>query len=336
MKLSMNFFMLLSYFGLIYPSRAQESYLTNDLNTAINADSSGIYSEYTIFSPDRLFPKKEWQGNWIWLDMNEFAAYQSTYCEWINNNEKTKKQYKALFRKNFDLKNIPSMAILSITADVSFRAYLNGHFICQGPVNIGSDYLDTASPAHWFYTIHDVKKYLQPYFMYYVLSAISHIDQFDTAGLALLNKWRQAIDLETYTLKENWQEQTESGYVGDFSHAWGGSPLYFMSRLILGIAPGKPGYQEIRIDPYISDHLTWAKGTIPLNNGQITRVSWERPGTSVYKYSIEIPKHHKAVLHHPAELMSYDIRINNKVYDKTARQTDLSHGKYLIEYSWTD
>ncbi len=39
----------------------------------------------------------------------------------------------ALFRHSFDLPRVPEHAPLFITADQSYRLYLNGQFICRGP-----------------------------------------------------------------------------------------------------------------------------------------------------------------------------------------------------------
>lgn len=186
------------------------------------------------------------------------------------------------------------------------------------------------------YVIQQKETDLQPYFMYFVLSALAHIDKFDAAGLPLLYKWENGIDLETYTLKENWQDRTEFGYTGDFSHAWGGSPLYFMSSIILGITPEKPGYEEIRFVPYVSDHLLWAQGTVPLNEGNRVFVFWERSGQSSYTYHIMLPKSYSAILYHPARLQSYGLRINRKSYGKPGNPIVLSRGDYTIEYTKID
>ena len=174
---------------------------------------------------------------------------------------------------------------------------------------------------------------LQPYFMYFVLSAITHIKNFDTDGLALINKWKNGIDLETFTLKENWQDRTEFGYSGDFSHAWGGSPLYFMSSQILGIKPEEPGYKKIRFDPYVSDYLTWAKGTVPLKDGKTISVNWQRSAQSKYTYSIKIPHNYRVLLYHPEKLKSFSILVNNKKCEKGENSLELSQGEYVIKYT---
>jgi len=172
---------------------------------------------------------------------------------------------------------------------------------------------------------------LQPYFSYFVLSALAHIGRFDADGLAFINKWKNGIDLETYTLKENWQDKTEFGYGGDFSHAWGGSPLIFLSRQILGITPAMPGFTKIRLVPFVSQQLTWAKGTVPLGAGDAVSVNWERAGQSKYTYHIQAPR--AVMLEPPAALDGYELRINQTNYSKTARPIELSAGEYTIEFT---
>lgn len=174
---------------------------------------------------------------------------------------------------------------------------------------------------------------LQPYFMYFVLSALTKAGKFESDGLSLINKWKNGIDLETYTLKENWQDKTDFGYTGDYSHAWGGSPLYFMSSQILGITPEKPGYKVIRFDPYVSDCLHWAKGTVPLAEGNIISVCWERSGKTKYNYQIRIPANCTVALYHPDELSLWNLQINQIDFGKAQAPLELSGGDHIIEYS---
>ncbi|MFZ1290082.1 MAG: alpha-L-rhamnosidase C-terminal domain-containing protein [Melioribacteraceae bacterium] len=182
------------------------------------------------------------------------------------------------------------------------------------------------------YVISQDKIDLQPYFTYYVLSAIVHIKKFNSYGLNLLYKWKNGIDIETYTLKENWQNETEFGYVGDYSHAWGGSPLYFMSSIILGITPEKPGYKIIRFTPFVNEKITWAKGEVPIDNINKVEVNWEKEGNSIYKYTIKIPKNYSAVLVHPEEFDEYFYSINNIKKGYAKDNLELSDGKFEIEY----
>ena len=182
------------------------------------------------------------------------------------------------------------------------------------------------------YVINQKSIDLQPYFMFYVLDAVDHLGQFSTIGLELLKKWENGINKETYTLKENWQDMTETGYGGDFSHAWGGSPLYFMSKNILGVKPGSPGYNEIELRPFVSENIQWAKGRVPLGGGNHLEVSWSKETNSTYVYHMEIPKDNKVVMKIPDELRNKEFTINNKSYSKTSFSLELVSGKYEIVF----
>jgi hypothetical protein len=98
----------------------QNSIYDPNLEHEIISDSSGIYTANASFSPENLYQKNLWQGDWIWLDKSMFKGFQNTSSEWIKKSPE-KKQYKALFRKSFTIEEAPSEAILSITGDVSYR-----------------------------------------------------------------------------------------------------------------------------------------------------------------------------------------------------------------------
>lgn len=181
------------------------------------------------------------------------------------------------------------------------------------------------------YVLHQQEIDLQPYFSYFVLSALVHLGRFEPDGLTFIRKWQNGIDLETHTLKENWQDQTEFGYGGDFSHAWGGSPLIFLSRQILGITPAAPGFTTVRFVPCVSQQITWAKGTVPLTAGNAVSVGWERAGQTKYTYRIQVP--HPVILEPPAALIGYELHVNEKTYGKTTKPVELSAGDYVIEFT---
>jgi hypothetical protein len=83
-----------------------------------------------------------------------------------------------------------------------------------------------------------------------------------------MQRWH--LNLETRTFNENW-------YGGDWSHAWGGTPLIQMSTLILGVKPAAPGYRQVSIRPQICG-LHFAKGVVPTQLGDV-RVSWTKADT---------------------------------------------------------
>ena len=174
---------------------------------------------------------------------------------------------------------------------------------------------------------------LQPYFMFFVLSTVEYTGQFNSLGLELLKKWENGINKETYTLKENWQDQTETGYGGDYSHAWGGSPLYFMSKNILGVKPAIPGYKEIEILPYVSENINWAKGRIPLAQGNSIGINWKKDNKLKYNYILEIPDDQKCFLVIPKDLRKRGFKINSESFPKGTNRVQLNSGNYEIEFT---
>jgi hypothetical protein len=182
------------------------------------------------------------------------------------------------------------------------------------------------------YVVHQKTIDLQPYFMFFVLSAVEHAGQFNTLGLELMKKWENGIDRETNTLKENWQDKTETGYRGDYSHAWGGSPLYFMSKNILGVKPATPGYKNIEIVPFVSENISWAKGQIPLLQGDCIGISWTREHDLKYIYKLEIPENQKCFMEIPDDLRKSDFTLNSKIYPKATIKVQLTGGTYEIEF----
>jgi len=182
------------------------------------------------------------------------------------------------------------------------------------------------------YIVNQKKIDLQPYFMFFVLSAVEHAGQFNSLGLELMKKWEHGINRETYTLKENWQDLTETGYDGDYSHAWGGSPLYFMSRNILGVKPAIPGYKEIEIIPFLNDSINWAKGQVPLIQGDFVGISWKKEDSKRYSYQLDIPADYKAFIVIPTEWKRRGFKINNKRYPKGTNKVQVIGGAYKIEF----
>ena len=106
---------------------------------------------------------------------------------------------------------------------------------------------------------------VQPYFMHFVFAAEAHAGVFNRYGWDQMQRWH--LNLETKTFNEDW-------YGGDWSHAWGGTPLIQMSARILGVEPAAPGFKRISIRPQICG-LLFAKGIVPTQMGDVS-VSWKK------------------------------------------------------------
>lgn len=178
------------------------------------------------------------------------------------------------------------------------------------------------------YVLHQSDIELQPYFMYFVLGAIEHVGAFNSAGLAQLQKWRGGINTETYTLKENWQDVTATGYGGDYSHAWGGSPLYYLSRNMLGVSAMNG---VVSITPFISEQISWAKGSVPLADGSILTLDWKRETAKRYVFTLAVPRGQAVVMSMPEILRGKGFRLNGKRYPANTKQVSMKSGVNRLE-----
>jgi len=106
---------------------------------------------------------------------------------------------------------------------------------------------------------------VRPYFMHFVLDAMAHAGLFDRMGTTWLHKWRIIPQTQTFY---------EMGDQGDLSHGWIATPLCQLSERVLGIKPGKPGYEVVGIQPEPCD-LSWAKGAVPTPRG-LVKVNWKK------------------------------------------------------------
>lgn len=106
---------------------------------------------------------------------------------------------------------------------------------------------------------------LQPYFMHFLFDAEAKVGLFDRHAWNQMQWWH--LNPATGTIRERWAG-------GDWSHAWGGTPLIQMSSRILGVTPAEPGYAKVAITPQVNG-LAWAKGVVPTVRGSVN-VNWQR------------------------------------------------------------
>jgi hypothetical protein len=100
------------------------------------------------------------------------------------------------------------------------------------------------------------------YFRFYLFEALKKTRLGD-AFLPQLDDWRRMLDMGLTTFAEN-PEPTRSD-----CHAWSASPVYEFLSTVLGITPAKPGFQSVRIEPFLGN-LTYAEGKIPHPAGEIS------------------------------------------------------------------
>ncbi len=107
----------------------------------------------------------------------------------------------------------------------------------------------------------------QTYGMFFVLEALAEHGDAATVRQYIEKFWGPMVAAGNDTFWENFVQAS-----GTSCHAWSAAPTYFLTTLILGIRPAKPGYAEYWVAPHPVG-LEWAKGAVPTVHGEI-RVDW--------------------------------------------------------------
>ena len=117
----------------------------------------------------------------------------------------------------------------------------------------------------------------QTYGMFFVLNVLAHQGDASQVRDIIEKLWGPMAAAGNDTFWENFNKS------GTLCHAWSAAPTYFLTTLILGVRPVRPGYLEYKMAPHPAG-LEWAKGTVPTVHGSI-RVDWKweksaEPGTA--------------------------------------------------------
>lgn len=104
---------------------------------------------------------------------------------------------------------------------------------------------------------------IQPYFMHFMIDMVWKTGLFEEYGLELIHKWDNMVQDNPKGLAEGWGD-----FIGDYSHAIGGTPAYQLPRAFLGLEMIKPGFEEISLSPNLYG-LDFVQVSIPTPYGDI-------------------------------------------------------------------
>jgi len=111
----------------------------------------------------------------------------------------------------------------------------------------------------------------QTYGMFFVLEELAKQGDAKLARQYIEKFWGPMVPVGNDTF---WEQFVQAG--GTSCHAWSAAPTYFITTLILGVQPSKPGYSSYLVAPHPAG-LEWAKGAVPTVHGLI-RVDWKWTG----------------------------------------------------------
>lgn len=135
----------------------------------------------------------------------------------------------------------------------------------------------------------------------YLLEALYAADEGDYA-LQLMaapptneRGWAHMLDSGSTVTWEAWDRKFKTNL--DWNHAWGAAPANIIPRLLMGIEPLAPGFQQVRIRPQIGT-LTAATMTLPTIRGPI-HVAVTKPNAATFNLRCQIPANMSAEVHLP-------------------------------------
>ena len=126
------------------------------------------------------------------------------------------------------------------------------------------------------------------YFKFYLFQALKKTGQGDEF-LPQLAPWHTMIDNGLSTFAES-PEPVRSD-----CHAWSASPVYEFLSTVCGINPGSPGFETVRIEPFLGE-LEFAEGKMPHPKGEI-KVNLRQTSAGGLSAEIELPEGLSGTLH---------------------------------------
>jgi hypothetical protein len=97
----------------------------------------------------RDFPEIRWRGHWIWVPEEPIAAGSP----FGDDASAQRPESHGLFRKTFNLDQVPGSVPARITADSRYVLYVNGQEVFRGPIR--------SQPRRLYYDLFDLAPYLQ-------------------------------------------------------------------------------------------------------------------------------------------------------------------------------
>ncbi|MCD6509852.1 MAG: alpha-L-rhamnosidase N-terminal domain-containing protein [Thermoprotei archaeon] len=165
-----------------------------------------------------------------------------------------------------------------------------------------------------------------PFVLFFILEALEKMGEHKRIIDYIRRYWGFMLDRGATTFWETFPGWMKDIWTRSYCHGWSSAPTYFLSTLILGVRPAKPGFRRARIEPKICD-LRRARGRVPTPLGDIY-VAWERNDEGKFKLSIRLPKDVEGEVVWP---IPADEHPNLMVRGKGLLSKDLKDGLWFLQ-----
>ena len=125
-----------------------------------------------------------------------------------------------------------------------------------------------------------------PFFEFFLLEVLAGEGR-ENEFLDMIRKdWGFMVEQGATTFWEMWSLKT-GRLTRSHCHGWSAAPTFFLSSIVMGIWPTKPGFAEVQIKPQLGN-LKFVRGAMPTPYGLI-EVSFERRGSEL-QTTVRLPK----------------------------------------------
>lgn len=125
-----------------------------------------------------------------------------------------------------------------------------------------------------------------PFFEFFLLEVLAQEGRAKDFLDMIRRDWGFMVEQGATTFWEMWSLKT-GRLTRSHCHGWSAAPTFFLSNIILGIHPTKPGFQEIRFNPQLGD-LRFIRGCMPTPHGLI-QVECQKNGAAI-QATLTVPR----------------------------------------------
>jgi alpha-L-rhamnosidase len=125
---------------------------------------------------------------------------------------------------------------------------------------------------------------VEPLGMFAVLEALAYTNRTEEALDLIRERYGNLVAQGATTWWELFTPNQNRGH--SLSHAWGGSPTWFLSTYVLGSVTGGPAQWQVAPHP---GNLTHAQGAMPFGSGTL-EIAWERPSCGHFYLTVTAPE----------------------------------------------